>query len=125
MTTSRTSWKNLAFPTLGHRFKPRQPLTGGGSWSDYLTVQQFNARAHARLLTSAGPRGCRILLQTICEPPVYLSAVQPPQELVETLRPCLATSLAWDAYVDGSWYPVPGSAESLLGEAGPTLAAAA
>ena len=120
MTTLRTSRKDRVFPTPGHHFKPLHPLTGGGwSWSHYLTVQQFNARVHARLLTSAGPRGRRILLHRICEPPpVYLSVAQPPQDLVETLRPCLANSLGGDVYVYGSWYPLQGSAESLLGEAG-------
>ena len=88
------------------------------SWSHYFTVQQFTACAHARLLTSAGPRDSRILLHTICEPPVYLSADLPPSELVEMLRPCLAHATTWDVYVDGSWYPLPGSAESLFGEAG-------
>ena len=59
VTTYRTSRKDRAFPTPGHRFKPLHSLTGGGvSWTSYLTVQQFQARAHARLLTSAGPRGC-------------------------------------------------------------------
>ena len=118
-TTFRTSRKYRAFPTPGHRFKPLHPLTGGGvSWSDYLTVQQFQARAHARLLTCMGPRGSRILLHTICESPVYRSSGHSPQDLVETLRPLLAYTHNWDVYVDGSWYPLPGSAESLLGEAG-------
>ena len=117
-TTFCTARKDRAFPTPGHRFKPTHSLTGGGvSWSDYLTVQQFQARAHARLLTCTGPRGSRILLHTICEPPVYRSAGQPPQELVKTLRPLLASAHSWDVYVDGSWYPLPSSAASLLGEA--------
>ena len=119
VTGFRTSRKDRAFPTPGHRFQPLNPLTGGGvSWSHYFTVQQFTACAHARLLTSAGPRDTRILPHVICEPPFYLTADQPSSELVEMLRPCLAHTTTWDVYVDGSWYPLPGSAESLFGEAG-------
>ena len=118
VTSFRTSRKDRVFPTPGHRFKSLHPLTGGGvPWFHYFTVQQFTACAPARLLTSVGPRDSRILLHTICEPPVYLSADPPSSELVETLRPCLAHSTEWDVYVDGSWYPLPGSAGSHLGEA--------
>ena len=88
------------------------------SWSHYFTVQHFTDCACARLLTSVGPRGSRILLHTIREPPVYRCAAQPPSELIERLRPHLAHAATWDVYVDGSWYPLPGSSESLLGEAG-------
>ena len=115
----RTSRRGRAFPSPGHRFKPLHPLPGGGvSWSHYFTVQQFTACAHSRPLTSVGPRGCCILLHTICEPSVYLSAAPLSPELVEALRPCLAHATDWDVYVDGSWYPLPGTAEALLGEAG-------
>ena len=119
VTTFRTSRRDRPFPTPGHRFKPLYPLTGGGvSWSHYFTVQHFTDCAHARLLTSVGPRDSRILLHAICEPPVYRCSAQPSPALIESLRPYLAHATAWDVYVDGSWYPLPGSAESLLGEAG-------
>ena len=47
-------------------FLSLHPLTGGAVfWALYITVAQFLARAHARLLTSAQPGGTRILLNVV------------------------------------------------------------
>ena len=91
---------------------PLHPLSHGTvSWIKYLSVAQFRVRAHARLLSCAQPNCTRTLIHPFTKRPP-----PPSSELMDTLPPFLATSLSWDVYVDGS-YPLPGSAESMSGDA--------
>ena len=108
----------IYYLTPGYQFQPLLPLSGGAvSWAHYFTVAKFLQQAHARLLTSSQSGSWRTLLHAFWEHPIV--AVQPvhPHDLTETLRPLMEAHASWDAYVDGSWYPLASTAESLLGEA--------
>ena len=108
----------IYYLTPGYQFQPLLPLSGGAvSWAHYFTVAKFLQQAHARLLTSSHSGSWRTLLHAFWEHPIV--AVQPvhPHDLTETLRPLMEAHASWDAYVDGSWYPLASTAESLLGEA--------
>ena len=98
--------RGRAYPSPGCRFKPLHQLMGGAlSWDRYVTVAQYQARAYARTL-----------LHAVSDPPTHTAAPQITSELAETLHPLLTLSHCWDIYVDGSWYPIPSSAESQMGE---------
>ena len=107
-------------PRLSH---PRSPLQASRppdrrrSVLDTLShCRPVPGRAHVCFLSRAQPDGTRVLIHTVCEPTTYETPSQPLSELADAISTYLASSFSWDVYVDGSWYPLPGTADPLLGE---------